>query len=159
MSETTQKVAELKAVVKSLKPTGFAQASEFVIPFNHVECPDGHTLEDMLKPEYWCHVAKKMQGRGRILVDAEDGSWSAQLKIHRASDLQAVVSLEWKAEHGAKAKERAVSKADEYDVAYKGTRAKWRITRKADGQTISDGWESEEIARGELRGYLQAQAA
>lgn len=160
MSETTQKVAELKVVPKALKPTGFAQASEFVIPFNHIEAPIGHTLEDMLKPEYWCHVAKKMQPRGRVLVDAEDNSWSAQLLVVKVTDVAAVVAVERFTKFAVEvAQTAAPSKADDYEVEYKGTVAKWRIRRKSDGATISDGHENKDLARQALAGYLQALAA
>lgn len=150
-------VVPLKAVPKALHPRRFTQASEFVIPVNHVELPAGHTLEDCLNPDYWAHVARSMQAKGRILVDAEDNSFSAQLKVHSASDLAAIVSVEWQAQPGTK--ERALGKIDQYRVHHAGTLAKWRISRNSDNATISDGWETRQIAESELVGYLKALVA
>ena len=150
-------VVALKAVPKALHPKHFSQASEFVIPVNHVELPAGHTLDDCLNPAYWAHVARDMQAKGRILVDAQDGSFSAQLKVHSASDLAAVVSVEWQAQPGTK--ERALGQVDLYRVHHAGTLAKWRVSRNSDNATISEGWETKQIAESELLGYLKALAA
>ena len=161
MSETTQKVAELKKSLSTgpvaLSPSRFAIDAAFAIQTSYIELPRGVSLDDALRPEFWAHIAHKLKPRSRILVDAEDGSFSAMLKVHSASRLEAIVTVEWRSE--AAPVRVAMKPEDAFDVHYVGTKAKWRISRKSDGKTISDGWENEEIARNELRGYLQALAA
>lgn len=153
-------VVAIKPVIpKTLQPHRFVLGAESVIPFSHVNLPAGHTLEDVLVPAYWAHLAHKLQPGGRILVDAEDNSFSAQLKVLRRTDLAAVVTVEWRSESGAAADVRLASKADAFRVHYVNAQAKWRITRNSDGATISEHHETEEIARQVLAGYLQSLAA
>lgn len=158
MSETTVKVAELTKSL-ALSASCFAQDAAFAIPFSHVFLPQGIALDAVLKPEFWAHVANKLVQNQRILVDAQDGTFSAQLKVHSCSRLEAVVSVEWKADAVEAAAADAVRPEDAYRIHWAGPTAKFRISRNSDNATISDGHATKVIAHNELRGYLQALAA
>lgn len=160
MSETTEKVAELKPSGKSvaIHPGRFTQQAQYVLQISHLTLPNGVALEECLKPEFWAHIASKLRPFGRILVDAEDGSLSAQLKVHRATGLEAVVSIEWVKREETAALPEALSAEDKYRIHWAGG-AKWRVSRLSDGATISDGHATKEMAQNELRGHLQAMAA
>jgi len=43
--------------------------------------PAGHTLEHMLQPAYWAHVAPKLAPWNRIEVRAEDGTYFGELLV------------------------------------------------------------------------------
>lgn len=155
MSETTQKVAELKRI-PVLNMANFAQNAAYAIPFSHAMLPRGVTLEDALKPEFWAHVAYLLKPWGRILLDAEDNTFSALLKVVSCSRLEARVVVEYMAEHASVG--QAVRPEDAYDVHFVNNRAKWRVTRKSDRKTISEGHADEATAKQELVSYLKAHA-
>lgn len=81
---------------------------------------------------------------------------NAALNLRRR--IEAVVSVDW---HSVPPKDLApaVSEDDLYRVHWAGPSAKWRISRNSDNATISENHGSKEIARNELKGYLQAMAA
>jgi hypothetical protein len=163
MSETTQKVAELKQSSHgpvTLMPVRFTQDIAFCVPHSHATLPAGATLADVLKPEFWAHVAHKLVVGQRILIDAEDNSFSAQLKVHKCTRLEAVVSVEWEKSLATATLPEAADPADAYRVHFiPGGTAKWRVSRNSDNATMSEGHATKDIALRELKGHLQAMAA
>lgn len=160
-SETTHKVAEMKkslpASPKALMPSSFTLNSAYSLIVSHATLAAGVTLEDCLKPEFWAHVAHKLQPQGRIVVDAADGSFSAQLKVQDASRLAAVVTVEWKSERGAVA--RAERPEEAFAVAFVNNKVKWRVIRKSDNVVMSENHATEELAREAVHGHIKALAA
>ena len=53
----------------------------------------GHTIEDILKPSYWAHVARDLSAMDEILVRAEDGSFRIHLYVESANNVTAKVCL------------------------------------------------------------------
>lgn len=65
----------MKLLQNRIKP------AEFVRTVWGAQPEPGTTLEEMLLPEYWAHVAKTIKPGDRIDVTAADGSWFAELFV------------------------------------------------------------------------------
>lgn len=102
----------------------------------------GVTKDDMLRPVYWAHVAKKLRTADTIKVLAADATWYAEFVVRAAGPLEAVVGEIKFAEF--KAIESAAP--EEYDIAWAGPSAKFRVTRRSDKATMKDGFASKEAA-------------
>ena len=74
----------------SLSPDRIKEA-EFVRHAFRVTVPNDVKYDEVLKPEFWVHVAAKMNGDAHDLVEVmpEDGSWFALLIVVSASRLHA----------------------------------------------------------------------
>jgi hypothetical protein len=92
----------------------------------------GTTLDDMLAPEYWSHVAKNLKPGSRIEVTAEDGSWFAELYVRRSSANAALVAVLRHHDFVGKvvATDPAVEHAD-FTVKHRGG-AGWSVVRNSD---------------------------
>ena len=116
-----------------LHPSRFALASHkrnvwFIVP------PGGTTLEDVLDPLYWSHVAARLRPTDRIEVHAEDGSFFAELYVRDAGHLHA--SLVPLRTHAFKDAPAEVPAAD-HAVQWKGPHHRWCVVRVADNQLIN----------------------
>ena len=108
----------------------------------------GTTVEDLLVPEYWTHVAKKFNPHDVIEVVPEDGSFFARLFVVDNANLWARVKL---LEHfefiapaeAAKSAEKsktieAVIHDSPYEAKWCGPAGKWKALSKSNGDAISD---------------------
>jgi len=111
--------------------------------------------EDMLRPAFWTHVARQMRVNDRIEVLAQDASWYAELIVRAVAPLEVAVGLLAFTEFDA----IATPSEDEYQIAWKGPSAKWRITRVADKATIKEGFASEGAAKAWLALPISERAA
>lgn len=127
----------------------------------------GTTVEDILAPEFWTHVAGQLQPRARIEVETEDMAWWAELyvvaveplpgnKFHarvvplRMIDLTAepealAVPAATTTAAAAMAAEAAAAPSvldgdpADYEVAFKGPAKRHVIIRKADRVVMREG--------------------
>lgn len=103
--------------------------------------------EDLLKPEYWAHVATKLTPRSRIEAWADDGSWMAEYVVLEAGRNWARVHL-LNVSHFTSA-DIAQTLADHmspYEITHRGPHAKWSVIRKSDRQVLSEGYETARAA-------------
>jgi len=114
----------------------------------------GTPFESVLDPKYWQHVSGFLKPRDRIEVDAEDGSYFAELMVIDAGRLYAKVELMRKHDFAAPGVEAATDSP--YEIKWAG-RAKWRVLRKADRAPVRDGFNDRESA--ELWAAAHAKAA
>lgn len=63
-----------------LRPNRFDRAEQKRTVYA-IDPEHGTTVEDMLKPAYWAHVAAKLRPSDRIEALAEDGSWMAVFHV------------------------------------------------------------------------------
>lgn len=162
MKENT--VADIKQAVTpgpfALPPNRFKRDAAYVVRISHATVPAGIPLETLTKPETWAHIARDLVQGQRILVDAADGAYSAQLKVHQCTSREAIVVVEWSKHEKVSELPDALSAEDQYRTHFvPGGEAKWRNSRLSDNVTISEGHATKEIARAALRGHLQAMAA
>ena len=64
----------------ALGVNGLKQA-ETVRNVCHVAAENGVTADDMLKPDYWVHVSRKMRIGDKIEILAADASWYAEARV------------------------------------------------------------------------------
>lgn len=140
-----------------MKPTKLQLAEHTVIVYAH--SPEvGVTLDDLLKPEYWSHVAPQLRAGHRIEVMAGDGAWWAMLLVRATGRHEAVVQALQFVELGEQAAE--ISATDmPYEVKWGGPSRKFRVVRKSDGAVIKDEFAVREHADRWLKNHLQSQAA
>lgn len=114
-------------------------------------------FEALLDSKYWAHVSAKFKPRDRIEVDAEDGSYFAELVVIDAGRLFAKVALLRKIE--LKAEEVGSDVSPDFEVKWAGRHAKWRVMRKADKASLKDGFDDRAQADLWLANHLKAMAA
>lgn len=110
----------------------------------------GVTVEDMLVPSFWAHVAKQLRAGDRIEVVAKDGAWFAELFVRSASDNGAKVAVL----RAVKLTEEVLAvESEDYEIKYRGN-AKWSVVRKSDKAVLADGQETKEQAAEWLADHL-----
>ena len=97
-------------------------------------------MEDVLREDYYQHIALQLRPRDLIEVEPEDGTWSAVLRVLAAGRQWANVTLLSQHEYGP-IDQKSVS-AD-YIVEHKGPLAKWRLRRLSDSVVIKDGMDTQ----------------
>jgi len=128
-----------------LKLAEFARSQYRVVVDNEV------AHEDVLKPEFWVHVASKLQITGEganplIEVMPKDGSWFALLIVVSASNVHAkCVSVLYK-QLEKKAVTKKMAEDPDFDVKNKGGDKKFTIIRKADKAIVKEGFNTGEEA-------------
>lgn len=115
----------------------------------------GTAYEDILKPAFWAHVARRLKPLNRIEVHPADGSWFAELLVRSVTHVSAVV-VELRKVDLQKAP-AGTEDADEFEIKFRGA-AKWSAIRKSTKKVEVEGLESREEVEAWLR-RPQAQAA
>lgn len=98
------------------------------------------TLDDVLRPAFWAHVARRLKPRARIEVHPADGSWFAELIVLAASHISASVAVLNKVDLAA-----ADLTGDilDHEVKHRG-RAGWSAVRKSDHMVVVEGLPSKQ---------------
>lgn len=130
------------------KPTKLHEVGHHVLTWFHAT---QGSLDDVLRPEYWSHVASQLRPHHRIVVDAWDGTWTATLFVRAATKTDAVVALMSKADMG----EPVQPSVDGYRVGWGGPHHKHRVVRESDKAVIEHGFDTAEAAEMWLRDYLR----
>lgn len=117
----------------------------------------GTTLDDVLKPEFFCHVARQLRPFSKIKVLPDDASWYAELIVRSAGPTWAKCALFTIVEFDVAAKTAAGDpEADYAKVGWGGPAQKHRVVRVSDGAILSKEHESTEDARNWLKDHLKA---
>lgn len=132
----------------------FKQA-EYVRNVWAVTPEDGVTLDQVLEPSFWAHVAANLKPWDKIEVRAEDGTYYAELIVLQAARSWAKVRMI----HQVELDEAPAENNDVpgYHVKFAG-RAKWRVIRKVDNEVIHQGAACEQEAKDWLTEHLSATA-
>lgn len=123
----------MQLTLNNMKEAEFAR-NIFAITPDH-----GTSIKDMLKPEYWAHVAGKLSPTSRIEVVSEDSTWFAELFVVSVGRNWAQVSLMRFVELAESAK--PASPEAEYRVEWKGQKQLHCVIRKADNAIIRNGFQ------------------
>jgi hypothetical protein len=104
-----------------------------------VVVPAETTVEDLLNPIFWSHVAgSTFHGdMNFVLVHWEDRSQLAELYVRQYYSTSAKMEL---LKHYEFDKSDVLIVPDKYEVKWTGPHTKFRITRKEDNQIIQDGF-------------------
>lgn len=123
----------------------------------------GTPFEDILKPEYWAHVAQSLRPWARIEVRAEDGSYFAELLVVNCGRLWAKVAVLRKVDLGDMASEAVPANPDpSFSVMWRGPHAKHAVMRlgKAGGkEVLREGFETKDEAATWMADHIKALAA
>jgi hypothetical protein len=144
-------VAQLQAA--QFQPAEFARQVYQAVPSH------GTTIDDMLKPEYWAHIATKLRPTYRIEVNAEDGSFFAELIVRDAGRTWAKVALLRHKTFDDGADILGESPAPDYVINFRVGPTKWRVQRKSDGEVLRSGFISKPEAEAWAKTHTQAMAA
>lgn len=114
----------------------------------------GTTLEQILKPEYWSHVAKnRLRIYDLIEVLIEDGSAYYEFLVVSVGRTEAHVAL--KSQMDLHKVSQGVLTPSDYSIKWSGPHTKHRVLRGTD--VVKDGFESKEHAEQWLQNHLQVQ--
>lgn len=122
-----------------------------------INAPKGTTIEDMLTPTFWAHVASKVNPRDKITIMTDDCRMYVELIVFAKGQNWLQVQV-FGAPVYASSEMANASMADDYRIEYGGLQNHWQIVRVADGRLIkSDGTlKSEQEARLWLNDYKVA---
>lgn len=112
-------------------------AAEFARQVFRVTPPAGTTIEEILEPSYWAHVARRLTPYDFIEIVPEDGAFYARLIVVNTGKLFAKVQLIEKIDLNTPTKVTAIMAMNLFDTKYAGPTAKWRVIRKADNAVVS----------------------
>lgn len=123
----------------------------------HVAVPgQADTVDDMLDPGYWAHVAPKFKPYDKIEVRAEDGTYYAELLVLACDRAWAKVHvLTWHELSSADiALTQAAAASSLFEVRFRpGPR--WHVVRKSDSQTMFRDGKDRAEAESWVREYVK----
>lgn len=153
MSETIN--PNRKLLVTQIKEAEYVRRDYVVTP------PQGTTMQEMLEPMYWAHVARQLRPFDRIEVRFADGKAWAELIVRVAEPLAVKVAIlrhrDFEIEQG-KSSGPELEIPDGYEVKHRGL-AKWSVIRLADQEVLEKGFQDRTAAIVWLHGTLARLAA
>lgn len=157
MTETTTKPEPTKPNPGPLKQANLTPKRFKLADYERnlwVATPEaGTTLEDVLKNDYFAHVAGNFKPFDKVEVRAEDESYYAELLVRSAGKNWAVCNVLMHVDLAPKSD--AVPDED-YTVGWGGPHQKHRVVRKKDGEVLFQGGASADEARSWLTNHLKA---
>lgn len=125
-------------------PNSQFRSAEVVQP-QWVAVPDGQTsFDDVLKREYWSHVASRLEPDALIYVKPERRDYFALLIVDQVGPNWASVEVLHKVDRGESA---PTTRTDEFDVRWVSPTVRYCVVRKSDGQRVSENHAKEGDAR------------
>lgn len=149
----------------ALLPHALKQA-EYERTLWQVVLPKNTTIEEVLVPEFWSHVAKQFHPHDKITIWAYDGSWVCEAYILYSDNLSARVVPQ---ANGLTVFNKVPAKEqfevdNKHLIAYVNPSLRWTVQRKKKGkdnemEIIKDGLQSKDHARAWLKDHLTAVGA
>src|SRR3990167_1232526 len=140
---TAPQERSMQPLTKKLSEANLALTESLQI-FYTATPPVGTTREDMLKPIFWSHVARKLKPLTEIRAIPKDGLWYGVYLVLYADQLQA--KLKELSFYSLEALEEPGSVADPYIVEWISPPVKYGIRRKADKHVMKDGFHTKDQA-------------
>lgn len=97
----------------------------------------GTSLEDVLLPSYWAHMAEQMKQYDHIEVRIDDGSWVAFLLVTSCDRTWAKVKMLSKIDLDDDMSTPITSKL--HEVKWRGPQLKFSVIRLSDNKVIKEG--------------------
>lgn len=150
-------VVEAETKVGQLGPSRL-RVAEYVRNLHVADAAEGTKVEDLERPEFWAHVAAKLQPRDRIEVWTDDNAWMAEAVVLAATRTDAVVKVlgAWDLNGHQVITDRAELGTKGYEVRFRGHFEKWGVIRKADTEVVHTGSATEGAAWSWVRERLKA---
>ena len=118
---------------------------EFVRNVFGVTAPAGSKFEDVLKTDFWTHVAARFHPTDRIEVMADDGSWFAELIVISCARNWAKVSTLRFVELSESTPDEAP--AGEFEVKWRGQANGHCVVRLSDKEVIKSNFPTAKEAK------------
>lgn len=134
----------------------FKQA-EYVRNTWHIRPEEGVTLDQVLDPAYWAHVAVSLKKGDLIHVLPDNDAYFAELLVMSSQKLTAKVALLRAISLNGDVQVPAEDSG--FELKFRGPSARWSIIRKSDREVIKEQMSTKEEAASELEAYLKAFAA
>ena len=118
----------------------------------HDDAEPGVVYDDILKPEYWAHIARGVKVGDHIQVKAMDGTFFAWLMIEAVTGTGVFVSeLLFRKEVGV------VEQAVEGDFYVQWVRGddRWRIVRASDKEVVDRGYPNKTTAEEAMNAMIK----
>lgn len=120
----------------------------------HAHIPETVTWEQVLKPEFWAHVAEKVGGQRnardhQIIVTHKAKQFSGMLEVLAVEKVSMVVAPIHYVEFEQNREKATVSG---FDIVLRGVH-KWSIVRQSDKEVVKDGFATRVAAAGWLEQY------
>jgi hypothetical protein len=117
----------------------------------------GTTSADLLRAEFWAHIAHQVKSGDRIEVENEDDSFYAELYVRSVGTASVKVSLLNFQEFDAAGEEPSYQ--EQYSVEFKGKISKWCVIRLKDKTMVHQGANNKQEATAWLTDHMKALAA
>lgn len=112
---------------------------------------EGTTIEDVLDPQYWSHMAAQMQPMDRIDVRVDTSEWLLELLVIQVGRNWARCAVLH--QHDLTPPSEADAVASGFEVKWGGPLNKWRVIRLSDREVLSMKHDNREAAADWLRQY------
>jgi hypothetical protein len=105
-------------------------------------CPQDITPDDVLRPDYWAHIARMLNPLDEIIVTVDTCAWRSVLLVEDAWNTGARVQ---RLSHHDLTLTEEPENTEGLRVQWRGPHAKWCVTRK-DGATLKERLPNRETA-------------
>lgn len=121
-------------------PPGRWKAIEYANAIYCVTAEVGTPLTDLLKPDYWAHMAVLLRPYDKIFARVDDEAWYAELLVVSCSRNHAVMKLLLKTDlHDAPKQGDTEETFADYRAEWGGPAHKFRVVRVKDGAVLKHG--------------------
>jgi hypothetical protein len=134
---------------------GFQQA-EFARQFLRILPDHTHTVADTLRPEYWAHVAEKLQITDRIEALWKDNTRFAEYIVIDKGPQWVKVVLIADVDFTKVKESKAPEQKTNFKVEYGNHEVKYVVVRLSDNTRISDGHKDREAAEAWLADHRKS---
>jgi hypothetical protein len=113
---------------------------------------EGTTVDDILDPGYWSHIAGQLTIYDRIEVRIDSGEYLLELLVKDKGRNWAQVALLHHHDLVGKVKTGEAT-ADEFEAVFKGPLRKWCVLRKSDSKVLEEKLADKGAALGWIASY------
>lgn len=120
--------------------------------------PNGTTVQDMLNPGYWAHLARQLKPGDRVEVEPDNGTYFAELRVLDAGNQYAKMAVLREVTLESIEPSATIS-VPGHTVEWSGRHTKWRVIRESDRKVLKDSLASKADGYAWLASYSKALAA
>lgn len=118
--------------------------------------PSHVTIDDVLAPGWWAHVAMKLRPGDEVKVIPEDMSWRAVVFVRAVSRVEAIVQTIEFTELGTAVS--TVAPDAPYYVKYGSPSVMFRVHRRDNNEVVKDHFQTKEQAEQWIKNHMRAAA-
>lgn len=123
------------------------QPAEYLRNVHRVKAAETDTIDDVLAPDYWTHVAQKVRVGDKLEIFPEGGAWYVEALVVSSSNIHLKLVALTKVQINEPVKK--AEKNDEkkpFTVEFKGPQRKWSVIRTSDKSYVKEGFEDKDDA-------------